>query len=1358
MANNIKGITVEIGGNTGPRDKALKDINKTSRDLQSELREVNKQLKLDPTNTILLDQKQKLLAESVTNTKEKLETLKEAEKQVQEQFKQGKIGEEQYRALQREVIKTEQDLEKLEGKLKSSSSQLHAFGDRVEDAGEKLNHIGEGVKNTGEKMSIGLTGPIVAAGAVMVKGALDVESAQGRLQAALGLTKEEANKLEQSAKEVWESGFGENIGEATNAIVVVRQNMKGLAESELAEVTKGAMTIADVFGEDVNSVTATAGVMMKNFGIDGTHALDVITVGFQQGGNYSGELLDTMREYAPQFKSLGIEADQAMGMLIAGVEAGSFNLDKVGDAMKEFNIRAQDGSKTTAQGFEVIGLNADKMGEAIAQGGDKAQGAFMATVTALANMKDPLAQNQAGVALFGTQWEDVRSKVIIAMKDGMNGIGEFTGETKAATDALSKSNPGMALQASLRQLQASAIPLIQPIINFINSSLIPAIQSIAKGFSNLSPGVQQFIITILGMSAALGPALIVLGTLIKSIGNITEGFGEFAEFLGKKEIGIKISEIFKIPTMPANLFTGLKAGLESAGAAVSKFMFGPWKLLSDGIKSLPGIIKNFSFGDIVTKIITPFKSIPTVISGVFSNIPGILNEVKTFFMTFGSTIIGLGPKILTAIRSAFSIQGIMTAARTALTLFTGPWGALALVIATVVGAVIANWGKIKAWVQQHFGGTLPQNFQQFKQSFEQIWNSIQQKFTNVWNSIKQVVTDVWNYISPTITGAVNEISSFWNEVWPQIKQVFVEVWDVMKVILAPAMAVIYTAIEAGIGLIKGIWGPAWNLIKDTLKIVWDGIAGIIRIAWDVVSGVIKVGLDLLTGNWSKAWSDLKSIFINVWADIKQLFSSMINDALSWGKDLVQGMINGIRGSIGGVADAAKDIATTIWEYLHHSVPEKGPLADDDTWMPDFVQGLAKGIDDNSVYLQNSALKLSSILADSVMPEREIRSTYFDYMAKGTMTVDRAMADLDGMIDKLKVSTGDYTTDSRNLLGVMTHLSTEINILTDNYNAMVASYGSNSKEAIDALNKLSSLRVEYQNTGKSLIELTNKVKDEQIKNIDDVTSKVKEALKEQYSDEQSYEEKRLNLELETKKKSLQTKIDSLDAQLNQHEIEVQDAEDTEKEKQLRQMLQMNYSKKKKEELQQELDDLLKAREERKYKESIEAQKTSLQNQITLAEENTNKQLQNIKDFYEAKLREASINAEAEQLIMNNNQDDMIKLLHDHGKDYELAGQDLGTRLVNGFKTPLESLRSIFNDLAKSLSNAQSSILTSSLSTSVASGSYSSNVSNTSTTTVKNSYGALFNAENVVLSTGNDIKNLAVELQYYINQVNKSKGGS
>ena len=124
MAGNIKGITIEIGGDTQKLNKALEDVNKKSRDIQSELKQVEKLLKLDPGNTELLAQKQKLLAEAVANSKEKLDRLKSAQEQVNEQFKKGEISEEQYRAFQREVVKAEQELAGFEKQLKARRRRL----------------------------------------------------------------------------------------------------------------------------------------------------------------------------------------------------------------------------------------------------------------------------------------------------------------------------------------------------------------------------------------------------------------------------------------------------------------------------------------------------------------------------------------------------------------------------------------------------------------------------------------------------------------------------------------------------------------------------------------------------------------------------------------------------------------------------------------------------------------------------------------------------------------------------------------------------------------------------------------------------------------------------------------------------------------------------------------------------------------------------------------------------------------------------------------------------------------------------------------------------------------------------------
>ncbi|MDD3040774.1 phage tail tape measure protein [Bacteroides sp.] len=590
MSSKIKGITLEIGGDVTSLNKALGGVNKISKDLQSELKQVERLLKLDPSNTELLAQKQKILAGAISNSGEKLNLLRDAQEQVNEQFRRGDINEEQYRAFQREVVSAEQELQRFERRLEE-------VGRVSRNLGEDLQKTGSKMKSTGEKMTVGITAPIVAAGGMMLKGAMDAEAAQGKLQASLGLTVKEAEKLGEVAKEVWKNGFGENIDEVDQAIANVRKNMGDMADQEMQKVTEGAMTIADVFDQDVNEVTRAAGVMMKNFGISGQDAMDLITVGFQKGGDFSGELLDTLREYSPQFVSLGLSADQAMAMLIKGAEAGAWNLDKVGDAMKEFNIRAQDGSKTTAEGFAAIGLNAAEMGMSIAKGGEDAQKAFMATIAALTAMEDPMAQNQAGIALFGTQWEDVRSQVITAMADGVTGIKDFQGATADATKTLQENNPSLVLIQAFREIQGAVGPALLPIAEIINKDVAPALKSMAEGFSNLSPNGQKAIIAIAAIAAAIGPVLFVAGNLITLVGTISTALpilgAAFTALTGP--IGLSVAAVATVIAIGVELYRNwddVKSRLSSTWDGISRLFSGNGEALKRGVSSLIGDIKN----------------------------------------------------------------------------------------------------------------------------------------------------------------------------------------------------------------------------------------------------------------------------------------------------------------------------------------------------------------------------------------------------------------------------------------------------------------------------------------------------------------------------------------------------------------------------------------------------------------------------------------------------------------------------------------------------------------------------------------------------------------------------------------------
>lgn len=472
-------------------------------------------------------------------------------------------------------------LGKFENELESTNKDIDAQTDKLDKASKKMQETGEKMKDASEKMTVGLTAPILAAGGLFLKGAMDGEAAQGRLQASLGLTADAAADLEAVAQAVWLNGFGENIGEANAAITKIRTNMGDLAEDEMQQAAEGAMTIADIFEQDIPEVAAAAGVAMKNFKVDSQTALDALTVGFQRGGDYSGELLDTIREYSPQFASLGLTIDQTMGILIAGAQAGSWNLDKVGDSVKEFNIRAQDGSKTTADGFAAIGLNAQDMGKKIADGGESAQKAFIATITALAGMKDPLEQNQAGVALFGTQWEDVRSDVITALAAGTKGLGEFKGATAEAAAAMYENNPAAAMTSAMRELQTAVGPALLPLANVIKDDIAPAIKSLAEGFANLPESGQKAILIIAGLAAAAGPATWAFGGMTTGIGKLIGGAGRLAGILAPATAAAaEVGGAATVATGAAGAGGLLGLGSSLGAAAIAA---GPWLLAAGAV-------------------------------------------------------------------------------------------------------------------------------------------------------------------------------------------------------------------------------------------------------------------------------------------------------------------------------------------------------------------------------------------------------------------------------------------------------------------------------------------------------------------------------------------------------------------------------------------------------------------------------------------------------------------------------------------------------------------------------------------------------------------------------------------------------
>lgn len=490
MASTIKGITVKIAGDTIDLQKSLKAVQSSSASLQSELSAVNRQLKFDPENTVLLAQKQEVLKEQIENSKSALKKLLDVQDQVEEQAKNGEISTEQYRAYQREVEKTKSKLNSFNEQLDKTRDEFDKVANGVENLENKSNKTDlskvkkemDEVKSSADNLKSAVGGALkeATATATAIGGAVTgaIVSANGEqkalnsLQAQAGLTAEEMTKYKDVLENVYKGNFGESQEEVANVLALIKQTTNETNPSKLKDMTENLFTLRDTYDYDFVETLRAANMLMEQFGVTGDEAFNLIAQGSQKGLNKNGDLLDTINEYSVHYKQLGYDANEFFNSLENGSSAGTFSVDKLGDAMKEFGIRSKDTASSTTEGFELIGLDADKMREKFSKGGDSAKSATSEVLKALFRLDDKVKQNQAGVDLFGTMWEDLGIDGIKALMK-VNGSADKTKNTMKKIKDI-KYDDVEADWASLgRTVQTD-------VINPIGKSLFPEVKKLCK--------------------------------------------------------------------------------------------------------------------------------------------------------------------------------------------------------------------------------------------------------------------------------------------------------------------------------------------------------------------------------------------------------------------------------------------------------------------------------------------------------------------------------------------------------------------------------------------------------------------------------------------------------------------------------------------------------------------------------------------------------------------------------------------------------------------------------------------------------------------------------------------------------------
>jgi phage-related minor tail protein len=514
----IQGITIEIGGETTGLQKALADVNKRSNSLKSELKDVERLLKFDPGNAEALAQKQKLLADQVENTTERLEMLRKAEKQVQDQVKKGDISEKQYRDFRREIEFTE-------GSLKNLRQQLSKVNDGapMKELKKDADKANDSAKELGGTLE-GLAGALVAGGGIgsAIENALDTSSLNTKIDINFDVPEESKQSIKDAIREIQAYGI-----DGIEALEGVRRqwalNADAGDKANLAIVKSASAIVSAYSGIDFTELIQETNEIASTLGIFQTQAIGLTNALLKVG--FPPEQLDIIAEYGQQLHDAGYNASEIQAIMAAGVETGTWNIDSLLDGLKEGRIRVAEfgflvpeALSDIIEGTDLSASQFMEWGKAVASGGENGKKAMQDIALALKNVEDDTTRNALGVQIFGTMWEDQGTNItdtLLGMNDHLTTAVE---NQESLNDSISRldADPAVQFQQAMMDLKTA----LEPVLLFI-ADLISKVAVWISENPKLAATITAIVTTLgilMGILLALSPIFTAMATLAGALG------------------------------------------------------------------------------------------------------------------------------------------------------------------------------------------------------------------------------------------------------------------------------------------------------------------------------------------------------------------------------------------------------------------------------------------------------------------------------------------------------------------------------------------------------------------------------------------------------------------------------------------------------------------------------------------------------------------------------------------------------------------------------------------------------------------------------------------------------------------------
>lgn len=811
MAETIRGINVQIGSDTTGLSKALSDVNKNARDIQTELRQVERLLKFDPQNTELLAQKQQLLAQAVANTEEKLSRLRSVQEQVNEQFARGEISEGQYRAYQREVAKTEQNLKSLEEQLKATEPAAKSLGERLEEAGESISRAGKKMSEAGKNLSLKVTAPITGLGAAILKTGIDFEASMSKVAAVSGATAEELEALTEQAKELGATTAFSASDAAEGMEYLARA---GFSVADIMRAMPGMLDLAASAAVDLGTAADITSNIMSGFGIESEKAAmvaDVLAAATSRSNTSVSTIGESMKMVAPVSASLGIsmqETAAAIGLLgDAGIQ-GSM----AGTTLRAGLLRLASPTAAVKQAMEELGLEFFD-----SEGKMKSLTEIIAQLeTAMSGMTEQQKTSTLEL-LFGASAVSGFTALISA---GSESLGEFTEqlfESDGAAQSMAQTmmdNARGGVEELKSALEGVAIQLSEILIPVFNE-VIGVLQKVVGWFANLDKGTQKTIVIVAGLAAAIGPLLIALGAVASGITKLIPIIGVLGNaltFLATNPVGVIVTAI-------AGLVSGL-VYLYKTNEEVREKLNVAWNFLKRTAESIFGDIQRFweKWGSSIVEL---FQSIFSVVQDTVST---IFNDIKAFWDTWGGTITTLFRTIFNVLKTVFegtwdSIKIYLeTTMNVIKAIFEGAWNGIRIIIETAIG-IIQNTIKLFLSVLK---GDWEGAWDAIKGIVETVWEGIKKTFGNVYETMSKIGKEI-------IQGLVDGVKNMASKAISAAREVARGVGDAVKDffrISSPSRLMIELGSDVGEGLALGI-RQSVDVVKQQAQFLSNAAMGAI---------------------------------------------------------------------------------------------------------------------------------------------------------------------------------------------------------------------------------------------------------------------------------------------------------------------------------------------------------------------------------------------------------------------------------------------------------------------------------------------------------------------------------------------------